>query len=264
MERLKIKIQPLFILYVFLCIYFGWYNDIFYYIVVLYLHEYGHYIVLRKLGYDAEQMIFSLYGSSLRTHNHYKVRDEILIALAGPIVNIILIVCTVALWWVFPSIYFFTKTFVLCNVIVLIFNILPIYPLDGGRVLLSAFSTKVKRQKLEKISSKICLVFGVILLVLFVISLFLKINYNLLFIGIFLTLNSTASISQNYVIDGLFGKKYNKPMEIKKYKVKNLDNRELLKYISPHYYTIFEVERSGRTIIIEEKDLLDYGKNIVK
>lgn len=251
-------------LYVFLCIYFGWYNDIFYYVVVLYLHEYAHYFVLKKLGYDAEQMIFSVYGSSLQTNNHYKVRDEILIALAGPIFNIILIICTIALWWVIPSIYFFTKTFVICNVVVLIFNILPIYPLDGGRVLLSALSTKIKRNKLEKISSKVCLVFGIIVLLLFTISIFFKINYNLLFIGIFLTLNSTASISQNYVVDSLIGKKYNKPMEIKKYRVKNLDNRELLKYISPRYYTIFEVERSGKTITIEEKDLLDYGKNIVK
>ena len=251
-------------LYVFLCIYFGWYNDIFYYVVVLYLHEYGHYLALKKLGYDAEQMIFSVYGSALKTSNHYKARDEILIALAGPLVNIILIICTVALWWVFPSIYFFTRTFVICNVVVLFFNILPIYPLDGGRVLLSALSTKIKRNKLEKTSSKACLVLGLILLVLFIISIFLKINCNLLFIGVFLTLNSTASISQNYVIVGLISKKYNKPMEIKKYRVKNLEDRELLKYISPHYYTIFEVERCGRTITIEEKDLLDYGKNIVK
>ena len=176
MERLKIRIQPLFLLYVFLCIYFGWYNDIFYYIVVLYLHEYGHYVMLRRLGYDAEQMIFSVYGSRLETYNHYKPKDEILIALAGPIVNIILIICTVALWWLFPTVYLFTRPFVICNLVILFFNLLPIYPLDGGRVWVAAFSTRVKRKKLEKISSRICLILGVLLLLLFIKSLFYKIN----------------------------------------------------------------------------------------
>lgn len=264
MERLKIKVQPLFMLYVFLCIYFGWYNDIFYYIVVLYLHEYGHYLMLRKLGYEAEQIIFSVYGSRLESHSHYQPKDEILIALAGPMINVIFIVCTVALWWVVPSIYLFTETFVFCNLVVLVFNLLPIYPLDGGRVVLAISSLKIKRKKLEKISSRVCLVLGVIVLILFIVSLFIKINYNLLFIGIFLTLNSTGYISQNYLIDGLINKKYNRPLEIKKYKVKGLEDRELIKYISPNYYSIFEVERGERIIIIEEKDLLDYGKNIVK
>lgn len=256
MERLKVKVQPLFILYVFLCIYFGWYNDIFYYIVVLYLHEYGHYIMLRKLGYDSVGMVFAVYGSSLKTCNHYKPKDEILISIAGPIVNVILIICTIALWWVFPTTYMFTRSFVICNAVVMLFNLLPIYPLDGGRVLVASLSHRIKREKLEKVSSVICGILGVILLGLFVISLFYKINYNCLFIGVFLILNSTGYKVHKYanMLD-VIDKKYNTPMEVKTFRVNRLNKRELIKYLSPHYYSIFEIEYGEYIKTIEERDL---------
>ena len=256
MERLKIKIHPLFALYVFLCIYFGWYNDIFYYIVVLVLHEYGHYFMTRHLGYSTEGMMLSIYGSSLKTNNCYKVKDEVIIALAGPIVNIILIVIFVALWWFIPSLYLFTKSFVICNLIVLAFNMLPIYPLDGGRVILALFSKKFSRQKLEKVSAKICFSLGIILLGLFVYSLLIKINYNLLIMGIFLILNSTMSSANDYVKSvNSFTKKYSKPVEVKVFKVRDINRSQMIKYLSPHYYSIFEIDGEGKQIRVEEKDL---------
>ena len=56
MSRLKIKIKPLFILYVFLCIYFGWFNKIFYYVIAVALHEYGHYLDSDKQTGNCEEL----------------------------------------------------------------------------------------------------------------------------------------------------------------------------------------------------------------
>ena len=257
MERLKVKIKPLFITYVFLCVYFGWYNDIFFYVVTLILHEYGHYLATIKLGYSVDGMIFALYGSALKTNNCYKSKDEILIALCGPLVNIIIILFLLASWWLFPSLYLFTKPFLVANIMVLIFNMLPIYPLDGGRILLTYLSKRVSRNRLEKISQKICAFMGITMLLLFVFSIFIAINYSLLFIGCFLVLNGVASSKSAYnTAIKTINKSYIKPMEVKVFKVKDIQKSQLIKYLSPHYYSIFEVGEGKDKFRIEEKDLI--------
>lgn len=258
MERLKVKIKPLFVLYVFLCMYFGWYNDIFFYVVTLVLHEYGHYLATIKLGYSVDGMIFALYGSALKTNNCYKSKDEILIALCGPLVNIIIILILLASWWLFPSLYLFTKPFLVANIMVLIFNMLPIYPLDGGRILLTYLSKRVSRNRLEKISQKICTFMGIVILLLFVFSIFIAINYSLLFIGCFLVLNGVASSGNVYnTAIKTINKSYTKPVEVKVFKVEDISKPQLIKYLSPHYYSVFEMEEDGQKSRIEEKDLFE-------
>lgn len=263
MEKLKIKIQPLFVLYVFLCIYFGWYNDIFYYIVVLVLHEYGHYFATLKLGYSVEGLVFAVYGSALKSNNCYKPKDEVIIAFAGPLVNMLLILCTLSLWWLFPSLYLFTRSFLIANIMVLLFNLLPIYPLDGGRILLALFSKKKSRFSLERVSSKVCLGVGILLICLFVYSLFLGINYSFLFMGLFLMMNGVLC-GNNYYISRMqaYNKKNSSPIEVKVFKVTNLNKSQLLKYLSPHYYSIFELTNGEKSERVEEKDLLTYQKGI--
>ena len=147
MAKIKIKFNPLFMIYVFLCVYFGWFNNVFYYIVVATLHEYGHLFVAKLLGYRVDGFIYSLYGVGLKTNNAYKTKDDILVSLAGPCVNLILIVVSICLWWIFPTTYFFTYDFVICNIVIMLFNLIPIYPLDGGRVMLALFSKKIQRKE---------------------------------------------------------------------------------------------------------------------
>ena len=256
MERLKIKLHPLFAIYVFVCIYFNWINLIFYYIVVMFLHEFAHYFVAKRLGYNVDGFLLSAYGIGMQTNNSYRKKDEILISIAGPIFNLILIILTVFLWWVYPSMYFFTYDFVMCNFLVMVFNMIPLYPLDGGRVIVCLFS-RFNKKKVLKVSNMISIILGVILMVLFFISIFTRINLNLLFIGLFLTINSISCDRNNYYnqINAL-NKKYEKPVEIKTFVVKGLRRGELIKYLSPHYYSIFEYYDNGNKYIISEDDLM--------
>ena len=68
----NIKFKPLFLVYVFLCIYFGWYNNIFYYITAVVLHEYGHLMVAKILGYNTYGIVFDLYGAGLKCDNYFQ------------------------------------------------------------------------------------------------------------------------------------------------------------------------------------------------
>jgi len=256
MARLKIK--PLLIIYIFVCLYFNWTNIMFYYILTVILHEYGHKIVANWLGYKSGEIIFDVYGAGLKLNGVYKRKDDILISLGGPIVNVIIVLISITLWWIFPSMYLYTSELVICNLVILLFNLLPIYPLDGGRILVACLSAKYDKHKVIRISSRICFGLGLIMIVLFGLSLIWGVNFNLLFIGLFLAINSIVS-DTGKCEERLraINKKKGKVMEVKIFKVDSADKREVLRCISPVYYSLFLVDtKSGKKIKSEEDILL--------
>lgn len=253
----KLKFHPLFVIYVFVCLYFGWMNSVFYYVVTVVLHEYGHLIAMKIFGYHSLGINFNVYGAGLKSQNIYKRKHDIIISMAGPFVNIILIILNVCLWWVFPSIYVFTIDFVNINLVVLIFNLLPIYPLDGGRVLFAILENKINRRKLAKVNCVICMCLGVFFVLVFVCSLFYTINLNLLFVGLFLCVNCIV-YDKNIYFEKIkaLNKSKNKDCEIKYFLVKDFDVNKLIKYINLNYYSIFVKIENGKNIYINEDDLL--------
>lgn len=259
MSRLKIKIKPLFILYVFLCIYFGWFNKIFYYVIAVALHEYGHYLVAKMKGYEFDSVVFNVYGGGLFGSNSFKRKDDLIISLAGPLVNIFLILIIIALWWIFPTIYYFTYDFVICNLVVFVFNILPFYPLDGGRIVVALLQSRFNKIKILKVLKVISIVISVFFLILFIFSFFGQININLLFVSLYLTINIILNDNNLYndKIRCLI-KNTEKPMEVKTFLISKYDNKySLLKYTSPNYYSVFEIKNGDGVVRLTEEDLYD-------
>lgn len=259
MGKLKIRFHPLFIIYVFLCLYFGWFNAVFFYVVSVVLHEYGHYFMARHLGYETNGILFSVYGAGLNTNNAYKIKDDIKISLSGPLVNLGLIILIVCFWWIIPSTYYFTYDLFVSNLVIMLYNLIPIYPLDGGRVIVALLSGNVNKRRVMKVNSIICFIFGMLFLIMFFVSIFLTINFNLLFTGLFFALNSIMNDKSVY-FDRIkaYNKSSKKVQEVKVFKVDNMDKSQMLKYISPNYYTIFIRNDGNKQVIIDEEDLLKY------
>ena len=173
-------------------IYFGQGLLYFCYTITVIIHEMGHAFVGKLLGYKLNLIRLMPYGASLSGNNApFKPKDEISIALAGPLVNIIVILLISSLWWFVPLSYNYTEMFFATNLSTLIFNFLPIFPLDGGRIMLGLFNTKLKRKTAFKITKIIGFIFTGILFLIFFMSFFTKLNYTmginaiLLLIGLF-------------------------------------------------------------------------------
>lgn len=107
------------------------------------IHELGHLLAGILMGMKPEKMEITPYGVSIafkikvkeynnkiKKGNLFEVK-KIIVSLAGPITNfiIILIASNSKLDIIKSSLIIYT------NFLIMIFNLLPIYPLDGGRVL---------------------------------------------------------------------------------------------------------------------------------
>ena len=157
------------------------------YTFVALLHELSHFVVARRLGYILTKVKLMPYGAVLVAgKNDFYYLDEIKISLAGPIFNLACGFLVVSIWWLFPESYFLTADFAVANFVCGAFNLIPIFPLDGGRVVLSVLSINHNRDLASKIMNKATLCFGIVCFIVFVITIFYGANLTLGFISIML------------------------------------------------------------------------------
>lgn len=183
----SIRIHPATYIFLLILLLTGFAAVVIPYLIAVVLHELGHAFVAKKLGYKLNKIWILPYGACLSLDDFaFNPNDEIKIALAGPIVNICLIILTMSFWWIFPASYIYTYAFVISNFSLALFNLLPAFPLDGGRVLVGIFSIKNKRKVAFKVVTWINLIIAFLLFILFLISLFYYINISYLLLSIFL------------------------------------------------------------------------------
>ena len=112
MEKIKIKIHPTFIIFACILVYFGKLLLFLNYILVIFLHELAHLLVARRLGYNIKSIKVIPFGVSLNIDSfNLMPRDEIKIALAGPMLNFLLSILCLSVWWVFPETFNYTYLF---------------------------------------------------------------------------------------------------------------------------------------------------------
>ena len=190
----SLKIHPATYVFVFILLITDFAPLIIPYLLAVILHELGHAFAAKKLGYKLNKIYILPYGACLSFDDFaFNPHDEIKIALAGPLVNIVLIIITVSLWWLFPACYIFTYAFAISNFSLAFFNLLPAFPLDGGRVFVGLFSLKNKRKKGFKIISWLNIIFSALFFILFLISCFFGFNLSYALTGIFLILGIIES-----------------------------------------------------------------------
>lgn len=111
---------------------------------IVLLHEFGHALACRSVGGIAEHIVLWPLGGIAYVAPPARPGAFLWSIAAGPLVNVALVVPTVALWYVaeshgwrqwWPDLYLFVGLLTAMNLLLLIFNMIPVYPLDGGQVL---------------------------------------------------------------------------------------------------------------------------------
>ncbi len=226
---------------------------------VVLTHEFGHYYVAKKLGYKLDGFFIAPYGVSLNYQNQtFENNDELKIAIAGPLVNIMLSLLCIGLWWTFPASYNYTDIFVSESVMLALFNLLPAYPMDGGRVMLSILSKFMTREKAMKLLKLFNLVFAFMFLGLFIYSCTIDFNPTFALIFIFMIIGIFESKREGrYKIMALLRKKnknFSRPFIM--YITSSTTLGNTLKHIQQNRYTIFYVDFNGQKTKVLDENLI--------
>lgn len=174
-EKSKISVHFSFLILMVVGSFLGLFKILFCYFLWLCLHEMVHAFVAKKLGYGLSKISLQVGGAVLDAEqDEFSFKDEILIAISAPLFNLLVGFLIVSVWWIYPESYNFLQDQAVINFAIFGFNILPIFPLDGGRVLLGFLSRKIERKNAVKICKTISIFFSLVLFSLFIASLFIS------------------------------------------------------------------------------------------
>jgi Zn-dependent protease len=147
------------------------------------LHEFGHAFMARQHGVRVHDVSLSAVGGVARMEQlPAEPRAEMLIAMAGPAANFALVVALApvvlligvtsgfssledyALTVFDPSVAGLTTTLLYANVLIIVFNLMPAFPMDGGRVFRAALTTVFGREFGTRVAVLVGEAFAVLLL----------------------------------------------------------------------------------------------------
>jgi Zn-dependent protease len=186
------------------------------------LHEYGHALMARRFGIGTEDIILSPIGGVARLQKiPEEPMKEISIAFAGPFVN--LVIALIALVFIKltstegilePAIFedewtgeniargiFFTNT------ILFLFNLLPAFPMDGGRILRACLAWKWGRA----LSTRIASIIGKLIAIGFIAFGLFNSDWIMAVLGLFVLVSANsenAEVSKNEILSQKFIKDY--------------------------------------------------------
>jgi Zn-dependent protease/CBS domain-containing protein len=136
--------------------------------VCVLLHEFGHSLVAMRYGYEIESITLWLFGGVARfTEMPEDWRQELTIAIAGPIVSLGLGVVAYLGFLLLPTaldpVKFVVGYLALTNVVLAVFNMLPGFPMDGGRVLRALLARSRPHAQATKIAAEVGKIFAFLL-----------------------------------------------------------------------------------------------------
>lgn len=116
------------------------------------LHELAHALVARRFGIQTIEVVMLPIGGLARLERQPRAREEFWVALAGPGLNLLMAAAAFVFvwlngkpllpetWMTAPSDANLAERIGVANLLLGVFNLLPAFPMDGGRILRSLLS----------------------------------------------------------------------------------------------------------------------------
>ena len=224
-------------------------------------HEFCHSLVARHYGLNIRGITLFIFGGIAEMEKEPETpKSEFLIAIAGPLASFLLafvfyqvhLLATANEW----SVFIIGVTYYLAylNTILAIFNLVPAFPLDGGRMLRAAlWAWKKNLRSATRIASRIGSGFGLVMMILGVLwvlqGIFIAGMWWFL-IGVFLRVTAAASFKQVLLQEALQDQPIRRFMTSQPLTVPpSLSIEQLVQdYIYRHHFKMFPVIENSRLL----------------
>lgn len=174
-------------------------------------HECAHAFASARLGYKLNKIVLMPFGAIIDADLHgISLKDEIFVALCGPLCNLYTALFFGAIWWFAPTMYAFTDTAFYSSMAIALVNLLPAYPLDGGRIFKCCLTRLFAKKTADLVAAerkavKTCKIVTLSFAALFFVAFFAQWiakhapNLSLFLFGLFLFLSAFGNREKNAV-----------------------------------------------------------------
>ncbi len=177
--------------------------------VCVVLHEYGHALTGRKFGVKTVDILVSPIGGLARMNKMpEKPIHEFYISIAGPLVNLVIGSFILLVFYLYNGKYSldlnsfdldkpaeFIRILAPINLTLFLFNLIPAFPMDGGRILRSLLASRIGKVKATRIASTV----GKVLAVGFIIFGIFDEQVILALIGLFIFMMAGQEYDQTKI-----------------------------------------------------------------
>ncbi|MDK0625387.1 site-2 protease family protein [Clostridium perfringens] len=238
------------------------------------IHELAHYFVLLKLNIESEKFKLHILGARLeiKYYEDLSSREKLIVCSAGPVLNGIVAMIFFCVYKLILKSEYIYSTYEI-NLVLFIFNLLPTYPLDGGKILGAILEDKMIFKDVNNILIRISYSFGIAFILLSILGIVIlgEINITSILAGIFiiyLSYNERRKVM--YIIMGditkkrerLINKKYIDSRVTSVYCEQDMVN--LLRIIDKNRFNIFYVldEEMNLLYVLRENEIIETLKTI--
>ncbi|MBM7583071.1 stage IV sporulation protein FB [Caldicoprobacter guelmensis] len=246
--------------------------------LVVIIHELAHVVMARALNLRVSEIELLPFGGVARIESFFEVnpRDEIYIAIVGPLSNFILVMGCMVLEKMGLVLLKDCDFFIQANLMLAGFNLLPAFPLDGGRVLRALLSRELGIKRATRITTIGGFALSLFLVMTGLYAIYYGIfNPSLFVVAVFL---AYSAVKENrmaaYVI--VRDLTYKRDILVKEGAIQSrelvvlydLPLRDVIRKFVPHrYHSLVLVDEQLRPRgYLTEKDivdgLMDYGLNV--
>lgn len=121
-------------------------TGMFYHVLIVFIivswHEFGHFFMARFFEWDVRRITLWVFGGVMETEEHLNkpLEQQLLVTIAGPAQHLLILLLLLFLQqtnFLLPEYLDFAFRY---NLLIVAFNLLPIWPLDGGKLLNIVFN----------------------------------------------------------------------------------------------------------------------------
>ncbi|MFD0674355.1 M50 family metallopeptidase [Cohnella sp. GCM10027633] len=189
-KGIAFRLHPLFVLVMIASVATGRFMELATLFVIVLWHELGHLLAALRFGWTVREVKLLPFGGVVEVEEAgtLPAREEIWVALAGPAQNLILCGAGWMLGQAGLADPVWVEAFVRANLLIGAFNLLPVLPLDGGRMLQAWMSLHTPYHRTLMWCARISLVFSglIVLGSLYPLLGGGLVHLNLLAVGLFL------------------------------------------------------------------------------
>ena len=134
---MKIEFHYTYIIIALGFIFTGYFSNLIIFTSIIIIHELGHYIIAKINNFNVEKIIIYPYGGLVKMNNliNTNINKELIVAISGIIFQTIYYILILFLYNKGIIREYIFNLFTMHHINILIFNILPIHPLDGSKIL---------------------------------------------------------------------------------------------------------------------------------